>query len=83
MKTQNLRTLRFALIVATLLIALSPFGLTQNTANSTTVTVPHLIKFSGVVKDEAGAPKTGVVGITFAFYKDTPMARSHLRNAHE
>jgi hypothetical protein len=70
MKTQDFRTFRFALIVATLLIALSPLGLTQNTANSTAVSVPHLIKFSGAVKDEAGAPKTGVVGITFAFYKD-------------
>jgi hypothetical protein len=70
MKTQDLRTLRFALIVATLLLALSSLGLTQNTATSTAVSVPRLIKFSGVVKDEAGAPKTGVLGITFAFYKD-------------
>src|SRR5580693_1889337 len=70
MKTQDFRTFRFALIVATLLIALSSLGLTQNAANTTAVSVPHLIKFSGAVKDEAGAPKTGVVGITFAFYKD-------------
>jgi hypothetical protein len=58
------------LIVATLLLALSSLGLTQNTVNSTGISVPHLIKFSGVVKDGAGAPKTGVVGVTFAFYKD-------------
>jgi len=70
MKTQDLRTFRSVLVVATLLIALSPFGLTQNTANSTAVTVPHLIKFSGVLKSDAGAPKAGIVGITFAFYKD-------------
>jgi len=70
MKTQDFRTFRFASIVATLLIALSALGLTQNTANSTAVSVPHLIKFSSALKDEAGAPKTGVVGITFAFYKD-------------
>src|SRR5579863_1842221 len=70
MKTQELRTFRTALIVATLLLAVSPFGLTQNAANSTAVSVPRLIKFSGVMKDEAGAPKTGVVGITFALYKD-------------
>jgi hypothetical protein len=69
MKTQGLRTFRSALIVATLL-ALSSLGLTQNTVNSTGISVPHLIKFSGVVKDGAGAPKTGVVGVTFAFYKD-------------
>jgi hypothetical protein len=70
MKTQDLRTFRSALIVATLLLALSLLGLTQNTANSAAVSVPHLIKFSGALKDEAGAPKTGVIGITFAFYKD-------------
>jgi hypothetical protein len=52
------------------LLALSSLGLTQNTVNSTGISVPHLIKFSGVVKDEAGAPKSGIVGITFAFYKD-------------
>ncbi len=70
MKTQALRTSRFALIVTTLLLALSPLGLTQDAANTTAISVPHLIKFSGVVKDETGAPKTGVVGVTFAFYKD-------------
>ena len=32
--------------------------------------VPRLIKFSGVAKDEAGKPKTGLVGITFSLYKD-------------
>jgi len=70
MKTEALRTFGFALIVATLLLALSPLGLTQDATNTTAITVPRLIKFSGVVRDEAGAPKTGVVGITFAFYKD-------------
>jgi trimeric autotransporter adhesin len=70
MKTPDLRSFKSVLIVATLLLALSPSGLTQNTANSPAVTVPHLMKFSGVVKDEAGAPKTGIVGVTFAFYKD-------------
>ena len=70
MKTQELRTFRSALIIATLLLAVSPFGLTQNTASSTAASVPRLIKFSGVVKDEAGAPKTGIAGIAFALYKD-------------
>jgi hypothetical protein len=51
-------------------LARSSLGLTQNTVNSTGISVPHLIKFSGVGKDEAGAPKTGIVGMTFAFYKD-------------
>jgi len=70
MKTQDLRSFKSVLIVFTLLLTLSPLGLAQNTANSSAISVPHLIKFSGVLKDEAGAPKTGIVGITFAFYKD-------------
>ncbi|MGO9210299.1 MAG: beta strand repeat-containing protein [Terriglobales bacterium] len=32
--------------------------------------VPHLVKFSGAVKDAGGTPRTGVTGITFALYKD-------------
>ncbi len=70
MKTPDLRSFKSVLIVATLLLAMSPLGRTQNTANNSAVTVPHLIKFGGAIKDEKGAPKTGVVGITFAFYKD-------------
>lgn len=70
MKTQDLRTFRSSWIVAALLLALSSLGLTQNTGNSAAVSVPHMIKFSGVLKDEAGVPKTGIVGVTFAFYKD-------------
>jgi hypothetical protein len=34
------------------------------------VTVPRLLKFSGVFNDSIGHPHTGVVGITFAVYKD-------------
>src|ERR1700681_162125 len=33
-----------------------------------TLPVPRLIKFSGVVQDASGQPRTGVVGITFAIY---------------
>ncbi len=32
--------------------------------------VPHLVKFSGAVKNADGTPRTGVTGITFALYKD-------------
>ncbi|HXR38553.1 MAG TPA: hypothetical protein VN776_05650, partial [Terracidiphilus sp.] len=32
--------------------------------------VPHLVKFSGTVKDANGKPGTGVTGIAFALYKD-------------
>jgi hypothetical protein len=32
--------------------------------------VPRLVKFAGAFKDELGKPRTGVVGVTFALYKD-------------
>ena len=32
--------------------------------------VPQLVKFSGLVRDDLGHVKTGMVGVTFAVYKD-------------
>jgi hypothetical protein len=32
--------------------------------------VPRLIKFAGLFKDEQGKPRTGVVGVSFAVYKE-------------
>src|SRR6266481_293217 len=32
--------------------------------------VPRLVKFAGTMKDELGKPRTGVVGVTFAIYKE-------------
>jgi hypothetical protein len=32
--------------------------------------VPRLVKFGGAVKNEQGKPRTGVVGMTFAIYKE-------------
>src|SRR5437016_9919967 len=34
------------------------------------VGVPRLVKFGGVLKDAAGRPHTGIVGITFAIYSE-------------
>jgi hypothetical protein len=34
------------------------------------VSVPRLIKFSGVMKDGKGEPKSGVAGVTFAIYAE-------------
>jgi hypothetical protein len=34
------------------------------------VTVPRLIKFSGMMKDRKGEPKTGVAGVTFAIFAE-------------
>src|SRR5215469_6226355 len=38
-------------------------------ASSSSASIPHLVRFSGNVKDDAGQPRSGVVGITFALYK--------------
>src|SRR5712692_9610630 len=35
-----------------------------------TLSVPRLVKLAGTFKDEQGQPRTGVVGVTFAIYKD-------------
>jgi hypothetical protein len=35
-----------------------------------TLPVPRLLKLGGVLKDDAGLPRTGVVGISFSVYKD-------------
>ncbi|HZW05470.1 MAG TPA: hypothetical protein VFF58_01055 [Candidatus Nitrosotalea sp.] len=40
----------------------------ESTAQATTV--PRIVKFAGTVKDDAGKPRTGIVGVTFALYKD-------------
>ncbi len=33
--------------------------------------VPHLMKVNGVLKDSAGQPRTGMVGITFSIYRES------------
>ncbi len=35
-----------------------------------TLPVPRLVKFAGTMKDGQGKPRTGVVGVTFAIYKE-------------
>ena len=39
-------------------------------STSSTAVVPPLVSFSGVLTDVNGKPLTGVVGVTFALYKD-------------
>ncbi len=43
----------------------SPSGSAQPAAGS----IPRLVKFSGLVKDVAGNPATGTVGLTFSLYE--------------
>lgn len=42
----------------------------QQTAQTTTATVPRLIRITGYVGDATGKPQTGTIGITFTLYKD-------------
>ena len=53
-----------------LLMAVTQGRAQSSNSSTSTDTVPHLVKFSGTVKDDAGHPRTGIVGITFALYKD-------------
>jgi len=42
----------------------------QTPSNSSSVAVPHLVQFNGVVRNNADKPLTGMVEITFAFYEE-------------
>ena len=66
---------RSMLSIAYLCLSLAAAGRAQSQLSSTaaassTASIPHLVRFGGNVKDDAGHPRSGVVGITFALYKD-------------
>jgi hypothetical protein len=55
-----------------LILCLSALAVAQHQATTdSTPVVPTLINFSGVVHDLNGKPLSGVVGVTFALYKDS------------
>jgi trimeric autotransporter adhesin len=59
-----------AMLIGTALTFWAPIGQAQQplaNPTSTTVPVPRLVQFRGMVKEAAGKP---VAGITFALYKD-------------
>jgi hypothetical protein len=60
---------RFTLLFALVGLCLSS-GLAQETSTSNAVAVPHLVRFSGLVRDAAGQPLSGTMGVTFALYRD-------------
>jgi hypothetical protein len=63
--------LRIGGVVVGLLMILSLAQLTlAQTPSQTASALPHLVRFSGTVKDLNGSPMTGVVGITFALYAE-------------
>jgi hypothetical protein len=54
-----------------LLLLAAAFGAAQSTPKATsTEAVPRLIKFGGIIKDDVGHLRTGVVGATFAIYRE-------------
>lgn len=66
-----MKTIVVAIISAFLLFC-SPFALAQQTAaaSASNAVVPPLVKFSGTLSDLNGRHLTGVVGVTFALYKE-------------
>ncbi len=52
------------------LAASEPEGPQASASAETQVSVLRLMKFSGVLGDRLGHPRTGVVGLTFTLYKD-------------
>ena len=54
-----------------LLFLIATIAVAQSTSGSeSSGTVPQLVKFAGVLKDNLGHAKTGMVGMTFALYKE-------------
>ena len=60
----------FCLCLAMAAVTAAQNAPSTTTASSSQVSVPHLVKFSSTARDDAGHPRTGVVGVTFALYKD-------------
>jgi hypothetical protein len=56
--------------IAILVLAGLSEGLGQQASTSSSVLIPHLIRFSGVVKNSSGRPTTGINGITFGLYRE-------------
>ena len=60
----SIATMCFLLLMATVTVAQS------TSVAESSGPVPQLVKFSGVFKDTLGHPKTGMLGVTFAIYKE-------------
>jgi trimeric autotransporter adhesin len=64
----------YTCIILAITLVLVVFSVAQDstpkTQTATADVVPRLIKFSGTTKDETGNPISGILGVTFALYKD-------------
>jgi trimeric autotransporter adhesin len=59
------------LVLAVMLLCAGVFAQTaQTAAANNNAVVPPLVKFSGTLNDVSGKPISGVIGVTFALYKD-------------
>ena len=63
-KYRGIATTCLLLLMTTMTLAQSASGAESAGA------VPQLVKFAGILKDDGGHVKTGMVGVTFAVYKD-------------
>ena len=65
------RLLRFATSLVTVLLMASS-GRAQQISGApvNTSVVPHLVSYSGTLKDVSGKPITGITGVTFLLYRD-------------
>jgi len=72
MKTKRARLSVFGceLILIFLLAGRLPAQQAPTAGSAQGQAVPHLVKFSGAVKNADGTPRTAVTGIAFALYKD-------------
>lgn len=65
-----MRNLRRNCILAAMVLCSQWMWSQAQEASAASGVVPRLIRFAGVVKDSAGKPMTGTVGITFSLFKD-------------
>jgi hypothetical protein len=65
------RLLRFATSLVMVLL-MAPTGRAQQTSSAPVniSVVPHLVSYSGTLKDVSGKPITGITGVTFLLYRD-------------
>jgi hypothetical protein len=62
---------RFAAsLVIALLMASSGWAQQIPTVTVNATPVPHLVSYSGTLKDGKGKPVTGIAGVTFLLYRD-------------
>ena len=66
----RIATLGIAVLIAGLAARAQVSAGSGSLAGSNAGSVPHLVKFSGTVRDDQGRPQTGIVGVTFSLYKD-------------